>query len=60
MRLRKIQKKINFLIKFVDNTKIFHILRDLNKEVDKRANKAVPLDKGTLNLNGINQSLTLP
>ena len=42
MRLRKIHKKIKLLIKFVGNTKIFHILRDLYGQDDKETNEAVP------------------
>ena len=60
MRLEKIHKKIKFLMKSFHNIKIFHNLCELNREVDKVANETIPLDKGTLNLNGNNQPFTLP
>ena len=47
-------------MKLFHNIKIFHILRELNGEDDKASNKAIPLDKGMLNLNGNKKPFTLP
>jgi hypothetical protein len=52
MRLRKILKKIKLLLATFQSIQLFHILRELNGEADKEANKAVLLRKGVLSLDG--------
>jgi ribonuclease HI len=46
MRLRQILKKIKLLMTTFQSIQLFHILRELNGEADKEANKAVLLSKG--------------
>ena len=46
-------------MKSFHNIKIFYILSEINGEADKASNEAVPMDKGTLNLNANNQPFTL-
>jgi ribonuclease HI len=50
MRLRQILKKIKLLMTTFKSIQLFHILRELNGEADKEANKAVLLRKGVLSL----------
>jgi ribonuclease HI len=51
MRLRHLLQKINNLISFFHKIEFFHILRDLNSEVDRAANKATLMRKEHLTLN---------
>jgi ribonuclease HI len=48
MRLRQILQKIKLLMTTFHCIQLFHILRELNGEADKEANKAVFLSKGVL------------
>jgi hypothetical protein len=45
-------KKIKLLLTTFQSIQLFHILRELNDEVDKEANKVVLLSKGVLSLDG--------
>jgi hypothetical protein len=60
MRLRQILQKIKLLMSTFHSIHLFHILGELNGEVDKEANKAVLLSKGVLILDGIEGLDKLP
>jgi len=60
MRLRQILQKIKLLMSTFHSIQLFHILRKLNGEADKVANKAVLLSKGVLLLDRIEGLDKLP
>jgi ribonuclease HI len=52
MRLKQILKKIKLFMTTFQSIQLFRIMRELNGEADKEANKAVLLSKGVLSLDG--------
>lgn len=55
-----ILQRIFLLIEKFENLKFFHILRALNEQVEKMANRGVQLEQGTLNKQGISTYLFPP
>jgi ribonuclease HI len=60
MRLRHLLQKIKNLIHFFHKIEFFHILRDLNSDFDRAANKATLLSKGNLTLNDKTHCFAIP
>ena len=60
MKLHHLSKKIKILLSSFHSVQVFHVLRELNGEADKKANLAASLGKGTLVLNGLCHNFPLP
>jgi hypothetical protein len=60
IQLNNLLDKIHLLLRNLNIYHCYHVLRDLNRNVDKEANKGVLLDAGDLSVNGIIENVKIP
>jgi hypothetical protein len=59
IKLNNLLDKIRLLLKKLNSYQFYHVLRDLNRNADKEANKGVVLDAGVLSVNGIMENVEI-
>jgi len=58
--LNNLLDKIHLLLRNFKSYKFYHVLRDLNGEADKEANRGALLEAGVLTVNEVIESVELP
>jgi hypothetical protein len=59
-KLNNLLDKIRLLLRNLNSYKFYHVLRDLNRMVDKEANKGVLLEARVLLVKGIMNNVEIP
>ena len=58
--LNNLLDKIRLLLRNFNSHKLYHVLRGLNGEADKEANRGALLETGVLTVNEMTESMELP